>query len=149
MIKNSNTNMLQCICKFIQLNGLKVFKAGDETDPNNCRGTSISSCLNKFFSRILYNRMDKFVSDNNILNDSQMGFIKSYRTTGHIFTLKSIVDRYLRSKQCVYTCFVDLRKAFDTVWRNAMFAKMLKYGINSKIHKISKSMTVLYSKIFC
>ena len=153
--------MLQCICKLFNLiyeSGIypakwtesiikPIFKAGDEGDPSNYRGIAISSCLSKLFSRILYNRMDKFVCENNILSECQIGFRKSYRTTDHIFTLKSIIDKYLRSKQHVYACFVDLRKAFDTVWRNAMFAKMLKYGINGKLHKVIKSMysTVEYS----
>ena len=161
MLKNCSTNMLQCICKLFNLiyeSGIypakwtesiikPIFKAGDECDPSNYRGIAISSFLSKLFSRILYNRMDKFVCENNILSECQIGFRKSYRTTDHIFTLKSIIDKYLRSKQHVYACFVDLRKAFDTVWRNAMFAKMLKYGINGKLHKVIKSMysTVEYS----
>ena len=58
-----------------------LLKAGNESDPNNYRGISLSSCLSELFSRVLYNRMDKFVSDHNILNERQIGFRKSYRTT--------------------------------------------------------------------
>lgn len=161
MLKNCSTNMLQCICKLFNLiyesgkypvewteSIIKpLFKAGSETDPNNYRGISISSCLSKLFSRVLYNRMDKFVTEHNILTESQIGFRKTYRPTDHIFTLKSIIDKYLRSKDRVYSCFVDLRKAFDTVWREAMSAKIKKYGINGKLYEIIKSMysTVKYS----
>ena len=67
--------------------------------------------------------MYKFVSDHNILNESQIGFRKSYRTPDYIFTLKSIIiDKYLKSKERVYACFVDLRKAFDTVWRETIIS---------------------------
>ena len=60
-------------------------------------------CLSKLFSRVWYNRMDKFVSDHNILNESQIGFRKSYRTPDYIFTLKSIkIDKYLKCKERVY-----------------------------------------------
>ena len=137
MIKNCSTNMLQCICKLFNLvyeygfdpaewteSIIKpLFKAGNESDPNNYRGISLSSYLSKLISRVLYNRMDKFVSDHNILNESQLKFRKSYRTTDHIFTLKFIIDKYLKYKERVFACFVDLSKAFDTVWSEAMFSK--------------------------
>ena len=71
--------------------------------------------------------MDKFVSEHNIVNKSQIGFRKSYRTLDHIFTLKCIIDEYLKSKERIYTCFIDLHKAFDTVWRYAMFSKMKNF----------------------
>ena len=73
------------------------FKAGNENDLNNYRGISLSSCLSKVIARVLYNRMDKFVSDHNILNESQIGFRKSYRTTDHVFILKSIIENYLKN----------------------------------------------------
>ena len=107
--------MLEGICKLFNLNYESdfypaewiesiikpLFKAGDENDPNNYRDISLSSCLSKSFARVLYNRMDKFVSDYTILNESQIGFRKSYRTTDHVFTLKSIIDNYLKSKERV------------------------------------------------
>ena len=69
---------------------------------------------------------------NEILCKEQIGFRKASRTADHIFVLKSIIDFYKKKKQAIYACFIDLRRAFDTVWRVGLYYKMLKYGISSK-----------------
>ena len=39
----------------------------------------------------------------------------------------------------LYTCFVDFKKAFDSVWRNALLNKIHKIGINRQFLQILKS----------
>ena len=43
-------------------------------------------------------------------------------------------------KKKVFAAFIDLRKAFDTVWRDGLFYKMLLNGINGKTCNIIRSM---------
>jgi hypothetical protein len=43
------------------------------------------------------------------------------QTADHIFTLKSIINSYKSKKKKVFACFIDLKKAFDTVWRKGLF----------------------------
>ena len=40
----------------------------------------------------------------------------------------------------VYACFVDFQKAYDTIWRNGLFHKLMKYGFSQKIIFLLKSM---------
>ena len=40
----------------------------------------------------------------------------------------------------MFASFIDLRKAFDTVWLDALFYKILLNGINGKIYDIIHSM---------
>lgn len=40
----------------------------------------------------------------------------------------------------VYTCFVDFRKAFDTVIHTGIKIKLLKTGVETKFYGIIKSM---------
>lgn len=94
----------------------------DVRDPSNYRGIAISSYLSKLFVKILCNRLDVFVTENNILCKNQIGFRKANKTIDHVYTLKSIVDKMFRAKKYLYCCFVDFRKAFDTVWRNFLFS---------------------------
>ena len=43
-------------------------------------------------------------------------FKKHVRTSDHMFVLKSLINKYInKSGGRLYTCFVDFRKAFDTV----------------------------------
>ena len=158
MLKHSSSSMLHCFCKLFNLiyesgyypsqwseSFIKpLFKSGSENDPSNYRGISISSCLSKLFSRILYNRLNTYVIDNNIIVDNQIGFRKSFTPSDHVYTLKSIIDKSFRNKTHLNTCFVDLRKAFDTVWREALFYKLLKSGVHGKLYHILKAM---YSEV--
>ena len=121
-----------------------LFKSGSINDPSNHRGISISSCLSKLFSKVFYNRLNKYVVDNNKITENQVGFRKSFRPADHVYTLKSIIDKSFRNKTYLFICFVDLRKAFDTVWREALFYKLLKSGIHGKIYNILRDM---YSEV--
>ena len=40
----------------------------------------------------------------------------------------------------LYACFIDLRKAFDTVWHEGLLLKLQRAGINGKICNPIKSM---------
>ena len=117
-----------------------IFKSGTVSDPSNYRGITISSCLGKLFSIILNNRLISFLDLNNLKRPEQIGFSKGGRTADHIFTLKTIIDSYKLKKKKLYACFIDLRKAFDSVWRYGLFLKMLKCGLSESFINILLNM---------
>ena len=61
-----------------------------------------------------------------MLSKNQIGFREGCRTSDHLFTLKSICDKYKKEKKKVFAAFIDLRKAYDTVWRTGLFYLLLK-----------------------
>ena len=79
-------------------------------DTNSFRGISVSSCFSKLFCKILFDRLDKYLDDNSIVGSEQTGFRKLCRTTEHILTLKTFIDKAFKSSSRLYTCFVDLSK---------------------------------------
>ena len=117
-----------------------IYKGGGTSDMNNYRGIAISSCFSKLFSRVLFNRLDKYLEDNNIIGSEQIGFRKHCRTTDHILTLKTLIDKAFKSSSRIYACFVDLSKAFDTINRQALFHKMSKYNIRGPFLNIIQDM---------
>ena len=46
----------------------------------------------------------------------------------------------------LYTCFIDFKKAFDSVWRDGLFYKLLQYSIGGKFYDLIKNH---YSKTKC
>ena len=43
---------------------------------------------------------------------------------------RTLIDKYVHyHKESVYACFVDFRKAFDSVWHEGLFYKLLKINI--------------------
>jgi hypothetical protein len=118
-----------------------LHKKGSIYDPDNYRGISITSCLGKCFTSVLCNRLITFINENKLISDHQAAFKKKSRTSDHIFTLKSMINNYcVKNKGKLYACFVDFRKAFDSVWRNALLLKLLNYGIRGDFYSLIKHM---------
>ena len=68
-----------------------------------------------------------FLESKNLISFNQGGFGRGYRTTDHIYILKTLINNYLMKHNffSLYVCFVDLR-AFDSVVRKALLHKLLK-----------------------
>ena len=43
-------------------------------------------------------------------------------------------------KEKVYACFVDFRKAFDSVWHDGLFYTLLKTNIGGNLYNLMKSL---------
>ena len=94
------------------------------------------------FSIILNNRLEKFIT-NNLIDDTQIGFKKNCRTTDHMFILRTLVDKYVKKlKSPLYVCFVDFKKAYNSVWRQALMFKLLSQNVSGMFFKIVKAMYI-------
>ena len=50
-------------------------------------------------------------------HNSEIGRLPNKRTADHVLTVGTLIDKYVHCHQeKVYACFVDFRKAFDSVW---------------------------------
>ena len=58
----------------------------------------------------------------------------------------TLIDKYMPRKEKIYACFVDFKKAFDSVWHEGLQYKLLEIGIGSCFYKLIKS---LYSTSSC
>lgn len=118
-----------------------IHKNGDIYDCNNYRCLSLTSCMGKLFTHLLQGRLHKYMTKNNLYNKFQAGFRPEYRTTDHIFTIKTLINKYLyKHKKPIFACFVDFSKAFDTVWHRGLFKKLLTLQIGGNFYKILKFM---------
>ena len=117
---------------------IPLFKKGQKNDPNNYRGITLISCLSKFFTIILNNRLKIVVEK--ILSEIQAGFRPGYSTLDHIFSLYCIFILYKRMNKPLYMAFIDYQKAFDTIWRAGLWYKLMKQGISGKFLNVIKNM---------
>ena len=67
------------------------------------------------------------------------GFRQERSTVDCIFIIQSIINKVLQVKHKLYCAFVDFRKAFDQVYRNGIWHKLLLYGASSKMIKMLRS----------
>ena len=123
---------------------IPLHKKGHKDDVNNYRGITLVSCLSKLFTTVLNKRIENFCSDNNSISDAQFGFRKRRSTVDPIFILHSLVQKYLNQNTRLYVIYVDMMKCFDSIYRNALWLKMFKTGIDGKLLRIVKDM---YQKV--
>ena len=75
-----------------------------------------------------------------LLRDTQLGFRKGNRTSDAHIILHTLIQKYCFHKnQRLYACFVDFKKAFDTIPRDILFQKLLNHGIKGKFFNVLKA----------
>ena len=115
-----------------------IHKSGEKNDPNNFRGVTVSSCFGKLFNKLLQKRLEDYCKTNKLISNKQGSGKAGSRTADHLLIVKFLTDKYVKLRgKYLYTCFVDIRKAFDSVPRCKLFYSLLKnYSIGGKFLKI-------------
>ncbi|XP_033736423.1 uncharacterized protein LOC117324610 [Pecten maximus] len=96
----------------------------NSTEPGNpltYRGITLLSVPCKVYCDILNRRLSSWLEKHNILHDAQNGFRKDRSCQDHVYSLYSVVKNRINAKKSTYSCFIDLRKAFDTVDRECLW----------------------------
>ena len=75
-----------------------------------------------------------------IIAEEQAGFRAGRSTTGQIFNLRILCEKYLQHQQDLYHVVVDFKKAFDRVWHAALWATMKKYNISTNLIQVIKNL---------
>jgi hypothetical protein len=92
-----------------------LYKGGDYSQFNNYRGITVGPVLAKVFAIILESRISQWVETNDLHAKGHASFRKDFRTIDNLFILRTLTEQARFKKKKLYTCFVDLKKAFDTV----------------------------------
>ena len=71
-----------------------------------------------------------------ILKENQSGFRQSYSTLDNIFSIFTLFQILKSKKKKLYCAFTDFEKAFDRVWRDGLFHKLLLNNINGKMYNV-------------
>ena len=72
---------------------------------------------------------------------NQLGFTKGAQTYDHILTLNTIISKYKTIIRNLFRqSFVDFRKAFDSVCREALFYKLSCLGVTGKVFNVLRHM---------
>ncbi len=122
-----------------------VYKSGDKSDMSNYRGITVGSVIAKLFAMILEQRIASWAEEHGVKAKGQAGFRKDFRTTDNIFILRSLIDKQRQARLKgkagkLYCCFVDFRKAFDTVPRAVLWQVLEELGVAGRILDVIKSL---------
>nr|VZI07622.1 unnamed protein product [Spirometra erinaceieuropaei] len=113
---------------FMDATIVHLFKRkGNRQVCDNHRGISLLNNAGKIFARILLNRLNNHL-EQDLLPESQCGFRRHRGTTYTIFAARQLQEECQEMRTHLYSTFVDLTKAFDTVNREGLWKIMQKFG---------------------
>jgi hypothetical protein len=98
-----------------------IHKSGPSRDPNNYRTIMVGHTFSKLYATVLHMKLSFDLEQRHLRARGQAGFRPAHQTIDHIFTLWAIIEEARHRSSKVYCCFVDFRKAFDFVPREALF----------------------------
>ncbi|XP_014767671.1 uncharacterized protein LOC106867308 [Octopus bimaculoides] len=75
-----------------------------------------------------------------LLCRNQNGFRRGRSTTAQILSIRRILEEMKMFNKSVTVCFVDFRKAFDSISRDLMFKILAIYGIPPRIVDVIRGM---------
>lgn len=112
-------------------------KKGNLTLCDNWRGIALLDVVGKLVARIVQNRL-QIVSERE-LPESQCGFRRGRGCTDMIFVVRQLTEKTVEHQAKQFFVFVDLRKAYDSVPREAMWLVLKKLGVPEVVVEIIKS----------
>ena len=96
---------------------------------------------------ILLNRLEKFAADNEYFSELQFGFREGVGCIEASFTILETINHMLEWGSKVFSCFLDVRKAFDAVWIDGLLFKLFsELGIIGRMWLVIKD---LYKSVVC
>ena len=115
---------------------LPLFKGtgANANNKDNYRGITLFPTLCKIYEMILLNRLEKYAAQIGFFSEMQFGFQESVGCTETSFTIIETINHMLERGSKVFSCFLDVRKAFDTVWIDGLLYKLfLKFEIKGRM----------------
>ena len=108
-----------------------VYEGNDKEKLSNYRLISVLPCFYKILEKVIYKRVIKFLDTHDILTENQYGFRAGRSTQQAVIELIDKVSMAIESNEYTIGIFLDLSKAFDTVYHAILHVlhTLKHYGI--------------------
>ena len=130
---------------WLQGNITRLYKGkGTKGKCSNERGITLASNAGKLYERIINERV-KNVTE---ITEAQAGGIPRSATADHLIALKQTIRELRKKGKTAYVIFLDVQKAYDKTWLDAILYAMHKNGVTGKnLHMIRKLNSNLTARI--
>ena len=99
-------------------------KGAKAKNKDNHRGITMFPTLCKVYEMILLNRLEDFAKQKGFVSEMQFGFQEGVGCIEASFVILETINHMLERGSKVFICFLDVRKAFDTVWIDGLLYKL-------------------------
>ena len=89
------------------------------------------------FTTAIGRHLELWCESEDVLSMNQIGFTQGHRT---IFILSTLVEKFKATHKPLVFCFIDHKKAFDSVNREILWRKLLQLGLNGEIMAVIENM---------
>ena len=125
-----------------------LLKKGNPLDPNNYRTIWLLDVAGKILAKII-NRRLTYIAES-FLPDTQNGFRPGRSTAQSILQLRLIQQTGHERKVPVIVCFIDLRKAFDSLPRSLILEVLIWLGCPPALIQLIEALrSNVIGKVLC
>jgi Reverse transcriptase (RNA-dependent DNA polymerase)/Endonuclease/Exonuclease/phosphatase family len=105
------------------------------------RGIAVGTLAAKLYGSMLDIRMSGWAEASGLRAAGQFGFRKGKGTASASFIMRTLLDQVRAEKGGqLYTCFVDFKKAYDSVPRHLLWVKLERRGVSGWVLDAIKAM---------
>ena len=131
--------------KFELLLPLFKGKGTKASNKDNYRGIAMFSVFCKVFELLILRKLEAIAQEKGYFSHLQFGFQEGVSCLEASFVISESINHMIEQGSKVFSCFLDVRKAFDTIWIDGLLYKLYhELGINSKLWLVIKE---LYTNI--
>jgi hypothetical protein len=111
-----------------------IYKGGGRvaSDWSSYRPLAVTQVIAKIYACLLHARLSTWAESHQVHTPLQVGFRPGHSTTFNNFVLQHMIHKCKSQRQPLFCCFLDLRKAFDSVVRSRVWQRMYDMGVRGK-----------------
>ncbi len=113
---------------------------GDDTELDNFRPITLLSVVSKLFEIVLNRRLAAWVEEHHALSEEQGGFRTKRGCADQLFVLQEALSSRAERKLPTYVAFLDVKSAYDRVWRSGLWVRLHEVGIRGKPWRMVRAM---------
>ena len=117
------------------------------TNTASYRPISLLCCTAKIMEKLIVNRLEYHIEQENLLSNSQGGFRKRMCTLDQVVRLEQVIKQCLATKQICIVVYFDLSSAYDLIWHSGLIYKLAQCRVKNKMLRWIK--TYLTNRKIC
>jgi len=119
---------------------IPILKPGKiKSSKNSYRPIALTSTLAKIFEKCILVRINDFLSTIENPLTHHTGFRRNYSTYDSVIQLETSIRQGFNKKQFCMCIFVDIEKAYESVWTNGLLDGLVELGMQGRLLSFLKN----------